>query len=144
VCAFPFLNCAKKEKFAMANAGEIANKFCPDRVAVSVVAYDKKQKSTTRNQDCCVWSKDYFLPENTTNLYFKAGKDFGRGGVRYKVTFKDKAGNQLINILSVNGEVTSPSGVISRARSYWLTRVYPTEPARPSPGPATGAPSPKR
>jgi hypothetical protein len=134
VCAFPFLNCAKKEKFAMANAGAIADQFCPSSVASSVVAYDKKQKSTTRKQDCCAWSKDYVLPENTRNLYFKAGKNF-ENGVRYQVNFKDKDGHKIRDIVSVNGEVTPPPDVITRARSYWLTRVYPPRPTKPSPTP---------
>lgn len=140
VCAFPFYNCAKKEKFSMANARDVANKFCSDRVAASVYVRNEKDKSTASNHDCLEWSKDYILKPNTINAYFKAGNKFGNG-VKYQVMFKDKYGKPIARIESVNGEVTTPANVLSTATRYWLTRVYPPKgngpmfPPRPMPPP---------
>jgi hypothetical protein len=138
VCAFPFLNCAKREKFSTdikKVTRAYADRKCPKLVGVSIIL----RSSTKPEHRCCEWSKEYKLDTGTAHVFFKAGNQF-ENGVRYKVNFKAANGNKIKETRpnefesDNNGELIPSSNVIRQATSFWLTRVYPPLPNPPLPG----------
>ena len=119
VCAFPFFNCAKKEKFSMQEKTKsYADRKCSQSVAVTV----QRSPSTEPENHCCEWSKVYQLSPGSISAYFKAGNKIG-AKVRYKVNFNHKIIKKFTEVHSKNGEVIPPPGVVANSGSFSLIKL---------------------